>query len=435
MKRSFIIFMSAGLLLTGSLSSCKKEIGSLNGASVDEISANPTRFELNNLVVGSEAGMRNQIGTYLDAISVMGREMYRFSAADPRFTTELLGKDALGLDNSAFYIANPWNARYRVVKNCNIIISGATNSTFISANQKKGYIGFAKTIKAYQLLLNLNLTETNGVRIDVADAANIGPFLNYEQSLTEIAKLLDEGKTELTGAEQVFALSVGFDNGGGGLLNFNRALAARVAAYQKNWNAVLTALDESFYDINGNLNSGFFHTYSTGPNDQTNPAFSDTASSGELRMAHPAYITDLNAYNANDDRKDKVYHRDAQTSDGLSGEYNMWVFTSNTAPMSIIRQEELVLLYAEAKANLDEFGDAKDAIDRIRTAHGGVAYAGALNRAALIDEILFQRRFSLLYEGHRWVDARRYNKLNTLPIDRAGDDVFERMPRPLTEGQ
>ncbi len=41
----------------------------------------------------------------------------------------------------------------------------------------------------------------------------------------------DEGKTELTGAEQVFALSVGFDNGGGGLLNFNRALAARVAAY------------------------------------------------------------------------------------------------------------------------------------------------------------------------------------------------------------
>ncbi len=44
----------------------------------------------------------------------------------------------------------------------------------------------------------------------------------------------------------------------------------------------------------------------------------------------------------------------------------MWVFTSNTAPMSIVRQEELVLLYAEAKANLDEFRDAKDAIDRIR---------------------------------------------------------------------
>jgi hypothetical protein len=435
MKRSFIIFMSAGLLLTGSLSSCSKEIGSLNGASVDEISANPTRFELNNLVVGSEAGMRNQIATYLDAISVLGREMYRFSAADPRFTTELLGKEALGLDNSAFYIANPWNARYRVVKNCNIIISGATNSTFISPNQKKGYIGFAKTIKAYQLLINLNLTENNGVRVDVADASNIGPFLNYEQSLTEIAKLLDEGKTELTGAELVFTLSAGFDNNGGGVLKFNRAIAARVAAYRKNWAAVLDALDESFFDIDGNLNHGFYHTFSTGPNDQTNPTFSDTISTGELRMAHPSYMTDLNNYEPNDDRKNKVYARDAQTSDGLSSSYNMWVFTTNTSSMPIIRQEELILLYAEAKANLDEFGDAQDAIDRIRTAHGGVAYGGALTRTALIDEVLFQRRFSLLYEGHRWVDARRYNKLNTLPTDRAGDDVFERMPRPLTEGQ
>ena len=36
---------------------------------------------------------------------------------------------------------------------------------------------------------------------------------------------------------------------------------------------------------------------------------------------------------------------------------------------------------------------------------------------------------------HRWVDMRRYGRLGQLPIDRAGDDVWEQMPRPVTEVQ
>ncbi len=58
-----------------------------------------------------------------------------------------------------------------------------------------------KTIKAYELLINLNLTYTNGVRVEVADPNNPGPFLGYPESLTAIANLLDEGKTDLTGSE------------------------------------------------------------------------------------------------------------------------------------------------------------------------------------------------------------------------------------------
>ena len=30
-------------------------------------------------------------GIYLDAVGVIGREMYRFSSADPRYTSNLLG--------------------------------------------------------------------------------------------------------------------------------------------------------------------------------------------------------------------------------------------------------------------------------------------------------------------------------------------------------
>jgi len=47
--------------------------------------------------------------------------------------------------------------------------------------------------------------------------------------------------------------------------------------------------------------------------------------------------------------------------------------------------------------------------------------------------MLNQRRYSLFYEGHRWIDMRRYGILSQLPIDRTGDDVWDKFPLPVTE--
>jgi len=93
----------------------------------------------------------------------------------------------------------------------------------------------------------------------------------------------------------------------------------------------------------------------------------------------------------------------------------------------------LILIYAEAKAQLSDLPNAVIAINKVRTAAGLPVYSGAVTQAALIDEMLKQRRYSLYGEGHRWIDMRRYNRLNTLPIDRAGDDVWVQFPRPANE--
>ena len=106
---------------------------------------------------------------------------------------------------------------------------------------------------------------------------------------------------------------------------------------------------------------------------------------------------------------------------------------SSTAPTPIIRNEELILIYAEAKINLNQIPDGIVALNRIRTGHNLPAYAGGITTAALITEMLFQRRYSLFYEGHRWIDMRRYNRLDQLPLDRPGDDVWDKFPLPLTE--
>jgi hypothetical protein len=104
------------------LPSCKKEYGNLNSPTVEEYLKNASKDQLNGLVAGALSGMRINDGIYLDAVGVIGREIYRFSNADPRYVTELLGSANTTLNNTGFYIANPWASRYRVVKNCNVII-------------------------------------------------------------------------------------------------------------------------------------------------------------------------------------------------------------------------------------------------------------------------------------------------------------------------
>ena len=434
MKRLINIYTMSFLLGMGLFSSCKKEYGNLNGATIEGYSHDATKDQLNGLVIGAIGGMRNSEGTYLDAVGVIGREIYRFSGADPRFATDLLGQDNLTLNNTAFYLANPWGSRYRAVKNCNVIIDAVANTTLIPDNQKKAYTGFAKTLKAHELLMNLNLTYSNGIRVDVDDPKNLGPVLNFDQSITAIANLLDEGKADLTGAEVVFSLGDGFDGftDADGLIKFNRALAARVDVYRQQWSTALSDLGLSFYDLTGDFTTGVYQVFSAGAGDQLNSAFFPQNNTGEVRLAHPSFTTDMEA---NDDRAAKATLRTAPASyGGLSGDKDAWVYTSSTAPIPVVRNEELILIYAEANIQSDNLAEGVKALNVIRTGHNLPVYSGAVTKDALITEMLKQRRFSLFFEGHRWVDMRRYDKLNTLPIDRPNDDVWSDMPIPQAEG-
>ncbi|MBS1915327.1 MAG: RagB/SusD family nutrient uptake outer membrane protein [Bacteroidetes bacterium] len=434
MKNNIAIY-TVFLLSTGLIfSSCKKDYGDLNHATVESFTSNATSSELNNLVSGTESGLRNNLALYLDVVGIIGREMYHFSASEPRYVTDLLGANDATLSNSNFYITNTWASRYAVVKNCNILIEAASNSKLITSAQKNGYIGFARTIKAYQLLMCLNQTDSNGIRIDVSDPNNLGPIVGYDDALTAIASLLDSAKTDLSGADIAFTLA-GFGNFGdaAGLTQVNRALAARVAVYRQHWDDALTDLSASFFSLTGNFNMGVFDVYGTGSGDQLNTFFIPQNQTGEIRLAHPSYAADIEA---NDDRIGKATLRTAVASlNGLSSDRDIWVYTSSTAPIPIIRNEELILIYAEAEIQKNDLADAVTALNTIRKAHNLPDYSGIVSQAALITEMLNERRYSLFCEGHRWVDMRRYNLLSQLPVDRAGDDVWTEFPLPVSEQQ
>jgi hypothetical protein len=122
MKRILTIPVFTFIAMVALLPSCRKEIGSLNSPIIEDYT-NASKAQLNNLVSGTESGMRNNYAMYLDVVGLIGREMYRFSQADPRYLSDLLGAGTAVLDNNTFYLTNPWASRYRVVKNCNILIS------------------------------------------------------------------------------------------------------------------------------------------------------------------------------------------------------------------------------------------------------------------------------------------------------------------------
>lgn len=429
------------LAIVGFTASCEvEEFSDLNNPEVDAFRENLTRGDLQDLVGGVFYSMRVRLGTYFDDTGVIGREFWRFSSSDPRFTADLLGKENAVLDNNTFYITAPWAARYRSVKNINLIlefIEAQDLSAQFSDAEISATKGFVKTLKAHELLLNLNLTYENGIRVDVADANNLGPFLSYTESLSAIRSLLDEAAADLQGGGDSFPFAVpsgytGFDTPDA-FLEVNNAVAARVAAYQEDYTAVLDYLDDSFLELSLEMNEGIYYDFSGDQTDILNPMFFPVeATTAGARIAHPSFVSDAES---GDNRLDKVALREESLAlDGLSGQYSVFRYTSNVDDIPIIRNEELILLYAEAQIFNDP-NEAVDALNIIRNAAGLDDYAGSTSEEALIDEMLMQRRYSLFAEGHRWIDVRRYDRLDELPIDREGDDVFAQFPVPLNENE
>jgi hypothetical protein len=245
-----------------------------------------------------------------------------------------------------------------------------------------------------------------------------------------MARFLDEAKAQLTGSA-LPPLPSGFQNYNDvpGFIKFNRALAARVAVYRQQWSAALTALNESFFNLSGDLNAGPKHAFATFQGDILNPCFIAKNATGNVRLAHPLYATNITP---GDDRLEKTSLRNiASSQDGLNSNRDIWIYPVNITSIPIIRNEELILIYAEAKAQNSSIPDAIVALNKIRTSHNLGVYTGGLGQAAVITEMLNQRRFSLAFEGHYWVDMRRYARLDQLSIDRPGDDVWDKFPMPI----
>jgi hypothetical protein len=104
----------------------------------------------------------------------------------------------------------------------------------------------------------------------------------------------------------------------------------------------------------------------------------------------------------------------------LTSTLGFGISATNSSPISIIRNEELILLRAEAKLGTGDKAGAIADMNIVRQNSGGLP-ASTLTAANSADEILtgilYEKRYSLMMEGHRWVDMRRYGRLAQIPLD------------------
>ncbi len=432
-----ILFLPVVCLMT---LSCELEDGeNLNGPTAESIQDGITRGELEQAITGVLSDMRLRIGTQVDGQSLAGREYYRFQSSDPRWSSDVMTGN---LDNNTFYTTAPYSARYTAIKDANLIIQGIGNSEGIFTEAEITVSkGFLNTIKAHELLMVLNHQYQNGIRVDVSDPDNLGPFLGYDEAIAFISNLLGEAATQLQNSGVEFPFSLPDDGEGftiastpADFLQFNKAIHARVEVYRGNYTEAESLLEDSFMNLSGDLSESVYFTFSQSGLDFPNPLFfSVNQTVANARIAHPSFIEDTLT---GDSRISKVVRREeVLTQSDLSGIYNVFVYDNIVDNVDIIRNEELVLLYAEA-LHISNPSGAINAINIIRNAAELDDYSGGDSPAELVDEILLQRRYSLFAEGgHRWIDMRRFNRLDQLPNDRPGDNVFVQFPTPAAENR
>ncbi|HEY7612400.1 MAG TPA: RagB/SusD family nutrient uptake outer membrane protein [Gemmatimonadales bacterium] len=408
--------------------------------SPDAIGPNPSRPQVQAAANGMLLAFRIDFADIPLDMGIIGREVLRFDGSDPRFTTELLhgpldpGGDAFGGDH--------WADLYAAIREGNKLLAVLPTASELSAEEQSATSGYVKTIQALNYLLVLNTHTQDSIPVVTDTSLTVlSPMVSNAEAYAHVVSLLETAKAELAagGAAFPFALGRGFTGFSTPttFLLFNRGLRARVAVYLDDFAGALTALGESFLDVAAPMDLGVYMDYGTRPSDEANALALDPQQSENF--AHPSLETgaQLQVDGVSLDQRflDKVVPRPVGSADGLTSDLGWIRYPTPDTPIPIIKNEELILLRAEANIGLGNLPAALPDINLVRQTSGNLpALADLGTPETALDELLYNKLYSLLYEGaHRWIDARHYGRLDLLPVDRDGDVVFSTLPIPSDE--
>jgi hypothetical protein len=464
MKRSVTmgIVATAGVLALTGCSADRLNVPNFNNPTPEAISGDP-RIAIPFLVNGILRGVRDNHTGFVNGTGILGRESYNYTPTEGRNTSGWLTADVN--NPTSFGGISLWTGYYVILRNIDNLLRAvdAAPSDAFSDAQKNAVRGFAHTMEALTLSYVIAGRHDLGAPVEVQqDPLVLAPFVSRDSVYNRIIGRLNLARTELQsgGTAFPFTLHTGFAGftTPANFLRFNRALAARINAYRASlgvggctggrqnnpcYQDVLTNLSESFVDPAGSLQTGVFNVYSSASGDVAN-SLSNQATSNIVAHYQSDQGLQVQAGGQPDRRfQEKIVRLSApkaaaNPSIGVSTNFDFSnnVYASNTSPIPIIRNEELLLLRAEARYYRGDLAGATEDINTIRTRAGGLPARLATDiatEAAFLDELLYNRRWSLLFEGHRWVDHRRFGRLDALPRDLATHIVASRLPVPQAE--
>jgi hypothetical protein len=435
------------------------DVVNTNAPTVETLTGSPTRDVLARAATGIFSQAFNDVGTEIQFYALYGREGYNLLGNDPRET----GEQIRGPQDPTGRNSGMWIGPYSAIRTINTYLTALPNSSGLSAEELRASAGFAKTLKAWHIHRLAVRSGQLGIPLDVDRSINEepAPFVSFDEAMAAASALMDEALGDLQAGGSAFPFTVapgftGFTTPAT-FSEFNRALATKILVHRATfvnctacWDQAATTLAASFVTdagLPGSLGDGVYYAYSTTAGEPTNPV-SEPLANNRL-WVHPSIISGAQTQpgGAPDSRlTDKALDTDrSRNLNDLIGTHKPVLFNSASNPavadigadIPWISNEELLLLRAEIRWNTGNRAGAVSDLDLVRLHAGGLAPSGltaASSDDAFIDELLYNRLYSLMWsQGTRWLDARRYDRLGDLPIDRPGDSVYENMLVPASE--
>lgn len=448
---------AALLVVAAACNEDKLNVPNYNSPTVDGLSKDPNGVQL--VATAMTIQQRANIAGYVRDVGIFGRELYNYFPTDGRTVSNYLlgiGTGATQRLDPVGFASGQWFGYYANARNALNLVNAASASPLTTA-QKSAVSGFAKTLRGLDMFYVLRTRDTIGIPVEINEdpTAKPAPFVTREAAFQFIEGLLDQARTELQAGGTAFPFRLhagyaGFDTPAN-FLKYNRAIAARVRLVHATlgcgntcYQAALTALGESFVTPLGGattlaaLNTGPTHVYSSAAGDLLNV---NNFQTNNYIFTHASNVTEaqLKANGQPDDRVTRKIIKLASPvnppgGQNVAAEYRFDIYQTNTSPVPIIRNEELLLIRAEANWATGQNAAALTDINTVRTVSGGLAPLTSLpSGAAGLDAIMYERRLSLIFEGHRWADMRRWGRLAQLPLDRPTFFVAKVMPIPGAE--
>jgi hypothetical protein len=461
--RSFSAALVAGLVLTAG---CKDNpvVEPVDLPTTDAISGALTRTGIQTLALGVLAQDRALVRgdlSYLVISNIYSRDLFRIDPNEPRYVSETLAGTP---DPGGFSGSGGWTNGYVAIRAANQLLAGlpgaldvATNPGGITAGQKNATAGFIQTIKALEYYRLLELRDSLGVVIQPMAEDSLGPVVCKSTALNYIAALLDSANTSLTAAGSAslpFTPPSGFTAFGrnyataANLVLLNRGLKGKVDVYRglnrptPTAGAFTAAIAELTQALGGAAPG------TVDPTTFQNGAYLTFVASGTEGAANPMSDARIGvnpraqaALQAGDRRSSKIIPRAAISGGGIATSLTyVGASTANTAnltrPIAILRNEEIVLLRAQAYIEAGQLASATADLNSVRTSYGLAAYPVFTTAAAARQALLYEKRFSLFAEGpQRLVDLRAYGLLNaaSTPAEVTGDPFNTAIPIPKAE--
>ena len=419
--------------------SCKEalDIGP-SKVSLDDKNVYTTDGGAQSVLAGLYTTMGDANGTYNGPSGVsmlLGLGSDELVNANP---SSLANATAYTNNYTANFVPNYWSSLYRHIFVCNLALKGIAESSQVSAGVKKQLLGELAFIRAFSYfnLINLYgdvpLTTTDDYQSNRSIART-----NQAQVYQRIIADLLDAQSNLPDSKYVDAFGAASVDRIRPNKQVATALLARVYLYQQDYkNAEIQAsqtIANSNYLLEKNLNQVFLRTskeaiWQLQPTAISSPNTADAniliinnnsfATSGILPLSNSL----MQSFENGDLRLTNwvgQYRTTTTPATLYNFAFKYKAFGVNSATpqtefVMLFRLAEQYLIRAEARARQDNLSAAMEDVNAIRS-RAGLTNLLATDQPTTLAIIEKERRIELFTEaGHRWLDLKRTNRLNTL---------------------